>query len=75
MDGFDPLTADVPSRSRVDEDDEAEAEAAAAACPPAPPLVTFTPSAAAAFVDGKASTPLLVRCQGGCRGFVSARRL
>ena len=25
MDGFDPLTSGVPSRSRVDEDDEAEA--------------------------------------------------
>ena len=61
MDGFDPLTCGAPSRSRLDEADEAEAEAAAAARPPAPPLVTFTPAARAAFTDGKARPALLVR--------------
>ena len=61
MDGFDPLTCSAPSRSRVDEDDEEEAEAAAQAHPPAPPLLTLTPSARAAFADDKARTPLLVR--------------
>jgi len=61
MDGFDPLTSGVPSRSRVDEDDEAEAEAAAAARPPQPPLVTLSPAARAACVGDKLTPPLLVR--------------
>lgn len=40
MDGFDPLTAGVPSRSLVDAAEEAEAEAALAASPPEPVILT-----------------------------------